>query len=89
MAAVVRELCVCRRELERRFRAVLGRSVLQEIHRARIDQAAELLLSTDLAMPDVAKGSGFSSAQRMAVVFRRVAGTTPAEFRRQTRVRQP
>ena len=41
---------------------MLGRSVLQEILRTRIQQAQKLLASTDLSMPIVAKRSGFTSA---------------------------
>jgi len=53
----------CRRNPRTHFRAVLGRSVLDEIRRARIERAKEILSSTDLAMPDVARQAGFSSAQ--------------------------
>jgi len=76
-----------RRVLERRFQAVLGRTVLQEIWRVRIEQAKELLTETDLSMPSIASRSGFSSPQRMAVVFRKVTGMTPTEFRRRWQIR--
>ena len=87
VAAVAGALGVHRRELERRFRAVLGRSVLQEIHRARTERAKQLLAGTDLSMPQVARRCGFSSARRLAIVFRRTAGVVPSDYRRQSQFR--
>lgn len=87
VASVVRGLGVGRRELERKFRAILGRSVLQEIGRARIAQAQKLLAGTDLPMPTVARLSGFSSAQRLTIVFHRHCGIPPTAYRRQSQIR--
>jgi LacI family transcriptional regulator len=86
VAEVVRAVTVGRRELERKFRRVLGRTVLQELCRTRIQQAQKLLASTDLPMPAVARLSGFSSAHRLAIVFRRVCGTPPTSYRRQSQI---
>lgn len=87
VAAVVRALGVGRRELERKFRKTLGRSVLQELLRTRIQQAQRLLASTDLPMPAVAKQAGFSSAHRLAIVFGRTCGMSPTAYRRQSQIR--
>ena len=65
VANIVHDIGVGRRKLERKFRTILGRSVLQEIRRTRITQAQKLLAGTDLPMPTVAKLSGFSSAHRL------------------------
>jgi LacI family transcriptional regulator len=87
VANVVRNIGVRRRELERHFRAILGRSVLHEIRRTRITQAQKLLAGTDLPMPAVAKLSGFSSAHRLAIVFHRLCGLPPTAYRRQSQIR--
>ena len=84
---VVKSIDVGRRELERKFRSMLGRSVLQEICRTRIQQAQKLLTSTDLAMPSIAKLSGFSSAHRLTIVFHRTCGMPPTAYRRQSQIR--
>jgi LacI family transcriptional regulator len=76
------ELVIRRRHLEQKFRAVLKRSVLAEIHRARVEKAKELLIRGDQQISQVASQSGFSNAQRLATVFRRLAGMTPREYRR-------
>jgi LacI family transcriptional regulator len=72
-----------RRDLERKFRAALGRSVLDEIREARVERVKELLADTELAMSTIAQRAGFSAARRMAIVFRELTGTTPRQYRRQ------
>jgi len=87
VANVVHATGVGRRELERKFRAIVGRSVLQELRRVRIEQAQKLLASTDLPMPAIARLSGFSSAHRLAIVFHRTCGMPPTAYRRQSQIR--
>jgi LacI family transcriptional regulator len=87
VAGVVHATSVGRRELERKFRAILGRSVLQELRRVRIEQAQKLLAGTDLPMPAIAKLSGFSSAHRLTIVFHRLCGMPPTAYRRQSQIR--
>jgi LacI family transcriptional regulator len=84
---VVLETASGRRDLERRFRKTLGRSILDEIRAMRVERAKELLLNTHLAMPAVAKRAGFSNAQRLAIVFRRTTGISPTTYRRQVLAR--
>lgn len=79
---VVRAVPVARRTLESRFRALLGRSLLDELQRARLERARHLLLTTDLPMPQIAAACGFSDAKRFATVFGQREGTTPLKFRR-------
>jgi LacI family transcriptional regulator len=79
----VRGLPVSRRSAERRFRAVVGRGIAEELRRVRIEHAKELLAETALSVADVAERSGFATPQRFAVAFRREAHTTPTQFRSQ------
>lgn len=74
-----------RRNLERRFRRELNRSILDEIRRVHLERAAELLRTTDLDMPAVARQSGFRSAVRFSSVFRETYGQAPTAYRRQHR----
>jgi LacI family transcriptional regulator len=83
---VVENLGISRRGLERRFCQMLGRSVLQEIQRVRVERAKHLLVETNLLMPAVARHSGFSTPQRLAVVFRHVTGQSPIAYRRGARL---
>jgi LacI family transcriptional regulator len=84
VAGVADAIAVSRRLLERRFREILGRSVLEEIHRLRVDRAKELLVDTHLPIETVAAQSGFSSTRRLDVVFGKLAGTSPTSYRRQS-----
>lgn len=70
-----------RRRLEQRFRLALGRTPLEEIRRVRLLQAKKLLVETTLSVAQIATACGFSSAQRMAVVFREVEQTAPTDYR--------
>lgn len=89
VADVLKEVSVSRRSLERRFRETIHRSPLDEITRARIQRARELLGGTDLAMPAVARGAGFANHQWFSTVFRRETGMAPMAYRRQFRVTTP
>jgi LacI family transcriptional regulator len=84
---VMQNSTVSRRQLERRFRAILGRSLLDEIRRCRIERARQLLLETDLTIPQIATASGFSSASYLTVVFGEMVGETPGHFRKSVRRR--
>jgi len=86
---VLRQVSVSRRSLERRFRDTLHRSPLDEIKRARIQRARELLGGTDLSLPAVARGAGFANAQWFSVVFRKETGLAPMMYRRQFRIVRP
>jgi LacI family transcriptional regulator len=70
-----------RSSLERRFRAVVGRSPLAELLRERVDRAQHLLLKTDLAMKEVAVAAGFHDVRHLSVTFRQKAGTSPGKYR--------
>ena len=76
-----------RRMLEYKFRQLVGHTILEEIRRVRVQRVKQLLSDTDLPMPAVARRSGFSTPQRMSVVFRQATGLTPSAYRQQTQVR--
>ena len=56
-----------------------------EIRRTHVERAKHLLISTDLAMSQVAQASGFTSATRLGIVFHAEVGEPPTEFRRRSR----
>ena len=79
---VVEQLPVGRRSLERRFRKALGRSLLDEITRCRLQRAKQLLEETTLPISQVAAAAGFSKTDRMNEVFQRDEGLSPWAYRR-------
>jgi len=79
---VARALGGGRQRLERRFRRVLDRTVVEEIRLAHIDAAKRLLHTTTLSMTEVAKRSGFTNAARLSLAFQRELGMPPGAYRR-------
>ncbi len=80
-------IAVGRRLLERKFRSILGRSVLEEIYRVRVERAKELLTDTHLPITAVAERAGFPNARRLDVVFAKRTGFSPREYRRKSQAR--
>jgi LacI family transcriptional regulator len=82
---VVEAAAISRRNLEIRFQRILGRSIREEIQRARLTWSKKLLLETNLSVEKIANDSGFSSLSYMSSVFRRVLDIAPAQYRLQSR----
>ena len=83
VADVAALLPVSRRSLERRFQQVLGRTVLGEITRCRVERVKGLLEETDLPLKQLAKLVGFSSPETLTKAFQRQVGATPSAYRKQ------
>lgn len=60
--------------------------ILAEIHRVRVDHARQLLVQTDLAMPQIAAACGFSNASRFGIVFNKKVGQPPTSYRARHRL---
>ncbi len=70
-----------RRALEKRFRTMLGRSILEEIRRVHTDQIARVLVETDLPVNQIAELHGFANPQHFARYFRAGKKQTPLAYR--------
>ena len=73
------------RTLQREL-AAAGTSFSAELHAARIRVAAEKLLVTGDKVEVIAREVGCASASRLAAIFRRFTGTTPAVYRERYRL---
>ena len=79
---VVKATAISRRQLETRFRDVLDCSPHDYLCRKRVEQVKQILASPErVKLHKVAKVCGFPSAERMRLVFKRITGMTPLEFR--------
>jgi LacI family transcriptional regulator len=71
-----------RRSLETRFRAAMGRSLHEEIVRAKINRAKRLLRETSHTLDRVADEAGYGALQRFHEAFRKAEGVSPGEWRK-------
>lgn len=79
---VAEAVAISRRSLEQRFRKILGRSVLQEIRRVRVDQFARLLVETNLSIPQIAADLDFSGVDNVGRYFQKETGYRPQTYRK-------
>ncbi len=78
------ELVDCSRStLDNLFKKHLDRPVAQEMLRIRLNRGMRLLEDSNLAIEEVARECGFTSATYFCRFFKREAGTTPALYRAQ------
>jgi LacI family transcriptional regulator len=80
---VVNFVRVSRSFLERRFRQYLKRSPQAEIRRVQVSRIKQLLTETNFTLERISELSGFEHPEYMSVVFKRLAGQTPGQFRKQ------
>ncbi len=59
-----------------------GRTFLQHLTQRRVRQAMQLLEQTDQSCPEIAYATGFCDQSYFIKQFKRVAGVTPARYRR-------
>jgi len=80
---VVEATNVSRRVLEKRFKAILRRSVHQEIRRVRVNSIVQLLVDTDMSVTDIAIHCGSDGVEHIARYFRKETGVSLREYRKQ------
>ncbi|MCA9136083.1 MAG: DNA-binding transcriptional regulator, partial [Planctomycetales bacterium] len=71
-----------RRQLERRFRKELNRSIHDEITSSQIARVKQLLVETTLSLDGIAQLAGYGHKEQLSTVFKRETGQTPGQFRR-------
>lgn len=79
---ILKELPLCRRTLEIRFRNAIGRSPYEEIRRVHVNRAKKLLAETNLPLDRIAEASGFSESKHFYLNFRKETGLSPTQFRK-------
>lgn len=79
---VVDSTSLSRRVLEKRFRTILNRSILEEIRGMQAQKISELLTETNMSINQIAIQFGYSSSKHIARFFREIVGVTPSEFRK-------
>jgi len=67
----------------RAFKEETGMSPINYLLKVRIERAKELLADTSLKISDIALNVGFSNQQRFNEMFKKYAGVTPLQYRKQ------
>ncbi|MEW4565432.1 DNA-binding transcriptional regulator [Bremerella sp. JC770] len=70
-----------RRQLERRFRTELGRTLRQEITNVQLNKVKQLLHETDMTLEQISHLAGYSHKEQLCAVFKREVGQTPSMYR--------
>ena len=79
---VTNVVSLSRRVLEKRFRRILGRSILEEIRFTQIEHIAKMLIETNLSASSIALSLGYSGVEHLARYFRKQKGMAPIAFRK-------
>jgi AraC family transcriptional regulator len=66
------------------FRRCYGETIGEYVRRLRVDRASRALSESDIAITDLAAECGFANQSSFTRAFRRLAGITPAEYRRRS-----
>lgn len=82
---VVARVSASRSQLEKKFRRFIGRSPQAEIRRVQLTRVKELLAETDLPLKSIAAMTGFEHMEYLSVVFKRVTGESPGQFRKRAK----
>jgi LacI family transcriptional regulator len=85
VTAVARAAGMSRRDLEKKFAYWLGRSPLEEIQETRFRRVRQLLLETELLLPQIAELAGFEYQEYMVRFFKKRTGLSPGQYRRRNR----
>lgn len=70
------------------FKHVTGVSFMKYLNQYRIQRAQDLLVKTDRSIADISLDTGYCDQSYFGAVFRKLAGTTPAAYRRRHRGQQ-
>jgi AraC-like DNA-binding protein len=63
------------------FREVTGQSFVAYLNRFRVDKAKDMLASSNKPISEIGLEAGFCNQSYFGVVFRRITGETPLEYR--------
>lgn len=82
VTAMVRLSGLAERSFKRRFAQATGMSPLEYVHTLRLEEAKQMLESTDAPVEAVAEEVGYEDAGFFSRLFRRHVQLTPAQYRR-------
>jgi LacI family transcriptional regulator len=81
---VLKRVPLSRTRLEGLFRQYLGHSPRAEIRAVQLREVKRLLVTTDWSLERIAERAGYRHPEYLSVLFKRLTGQTPSEYRYQT-----
>lgn len=78
---VARHVCLAPEYFAKQFKKEYGVTIKDYINLCRANAARDLLKTTDLSITEVAGRVGFSDSSYFTVVFKKITGASPSEFR--------
>jgi transcriptional regulator GlxA family with amidase domain len=82
VAAMAAESGLTERSFHRRFKKATGQSPLEYVQTLRIEEAKQLLETTDDPFDEIAAEVGYSEPSAFRHLFRKLVGITPSAYRR-------
>lgn len=76
------ESCLSVSRFAHLFRDVTGKSVAEFVAAIRVERAKELLVGTEMSVREIAELVGYENQNYFSRCFRKAAGTSPREYRR-------
>lgn len=74
-------LHVSQRQLTRIIRQLYNMSFREKVNEMRLQNAMDLLISTDLSVAEIAERLGYSSASNFSIFVKKQSGKTPSQIR--------
>lgn len=81
--SLIAEVPLSRRNIELKFKNVMNTSIYQYILECRVARFANLLLTTDRPLADIAAEAGFRDYNNISRIFKKFKGCSPLEYRQQ------
>lgn len=78
---VARHVCLAPEYFAKQFKKEYGMTIKDYINFCRANAARDLLKTTDLSITEIAGRVGFSDSSYFTVVFKKIMGASPSEFR--------
>jgi LacI family transcriptional regulator len=79
---IVKVTSLSRRSLETKFKKNLGRSIMEEVRRMRIEIISKLLIETDMSIAEICNTFSFIDMDHIARYFKKEKGIGLREFRK-------
>lgn len=82
VADILKQVPTHRAKLHRAFRSELGRTIMDEVRRVRVEHAKRLLSSSAMTVDQIASRSGFANYRKLTAAFKQEVGATPGAYRK-------